>query len=114
MNQDANPLDYLIRCCEHAIETGQWKLTKFTILNAKDELDKTRKTKHELAIESAKSNQLAIDEINANMEYRVVAWAKVNDRGDLYDPRLCYNPYEEQIPLYSNDKRIKNETQGRK
>lgn len=32
-----------------------------------------------------------------------VAWAKINDRGDLYDLRLQNNPYNDQskvIPLY--------------
>lgn len=32
-----------------------------------------------------------------------IAWAKINDRGDLYDLRLQNNPYDDQtkiIPLY--------------
>ena len=30
-----------------------------------------------------------------------IAWAKTNDRGDLFDLRLSYNPYEENtVPLY--------------
>lgn len=30
-----------------------------------------------------------------------IAWAKINDNGDLYDLRLHYNPYENNlIPLY--------------
>lgn len=31
------------------------------------------------------------------------AWAKINDRGDLYDVRLQNNPYDDQnkiVPLY--------------
>ena len=39
---NANPLDYLIECCEDAVNTGYCRLTKFNILNAKDELDKLR------------------------------------------------------------------------
>lgn len=32
---------------------------------------------------------------------RPIAWAKTNDRGDLFDLRLLYNPYEKNIvPLY--------------
>jgi hypothetical protein len=37
-----------------------------------------------------------------------VAWAKINDRGDLYDLRLQNNPYGDQnkvVPLF----RIKND-----
>lgn len=36
-------------------------------------------------------------------EYEVVAWARTNDRGDLFDLRLQNNPYINQstiIPLY--------------
>lgn len=32
-----------------------------------------------------------------------IAWAKINDRGDLYDLRLQNNPYDDQtkiVPLY--------------
>lgn len=32
-----------------------------------------------------------------------VAWAKINDRGDLYDLRLQNNPHDDQnrvVPLY--------------
>lgn len=83
MENISNPLDYLIECCETAINTGHWKLDKFTILNAKDEL-KTLRAKQ---IESSK----------------LVAFAQVNKHGDLYDLRLQNNPYNDQsrvVPLY--------------
>lgn len=53
----SNPLDYLIECCETAINTGHWKLDKFTILNAKDELQKLRQSKKDLAHELFTANQ---------------------------------------------------------
>jgi hypothetical protein len=36
-------------------------------------------------------------------EYEVVAWARTNDRGDLFDLRLQNNPHIDQstiVPLY--------------
>ena len=36
--------------------------------------------------------------------YRVAAWVRVNDKGDLYDLRLHNNPYVDQdtvLPLYA-------------
>ena len=110
MNEYANPLDYLLECCESATLTGQWKLSRFTVSNAKDELVKLRQLNKELALETAKANQFAVDEMNHNINYKVVGWVKINDRGDLYDPRLCYNPYEQLIPLYCNDPRVKDVT----
>lgn len=53
----SNPLEYLIECCETAINTGHWKLDKFTILNAKDELQKLRQSKKDLAHELFMANQ---------------------------------------------------------
>lgn len=82
MDQNSSPLDYLIELCEQASDYGT--ITKFTILNAKDELKRLR-SKH---------------------EKNPVAWAKINDRGDLYDLRLQNNPYTDQskvIPLYRMD-----------
>jgi len=42
MNQNSNPLDYLIECCEKSVNSGYCTLTTFSILNAKDELRKLR------------------------------------------------------------------------
>jgi len=86
MNQNSDPIDYLIQCCESQLNTGQSKITKFTILNAKDQLRKLRES----------------FEI-----YTAVAWATVNDRGDIYNLTLHYNRFQDEntlISLYSNKK----------
>lgn len=88
MKQNSNPLDYLIECCQTAINTGKWNLTKFTVLNAKDELKKLRQQIDDLQIKN-------------------VAWASINNRGDIYDLTLHYNMYANQdalLPLYCNKK----------
>lgn len=80
MNQNSNPIEYLI---DFAIKNG---VDSFIINNAKDELAKLKKQ---------------------SMAYDLVGWARINDRGDLYDPRLCYNPYVPDyivVPLYANKK----------
>ena len=61
INKYTNPLDYLIECCETAISTGHWKLDKLTILNAKDELNRIRQSKKDLAQELFKANQEIAD-----------------------------------------------------
>lgn len=61
MNKNSDPLDYLIQCCESAIKTGHWKLDRFTILNAKDELKKLRQSKKDLADELCKANQEIVE-----------------------------------------------------
>ncbi len=82
MDKNSSPLDYLIELCEQASDYGT--ITKFTILNARDELKRLR----------------------SKSEKDPVAWAKINDRGDLYDLRLQNNPYTDQskvIALYRID-----------
>lgn len=68
MNKDADPLDYLIECCETAIRTGHWKLDKFTVLNAKDELKRIRQSKKDLSQELFKANQEIVDLINEKIK----------------------------------------------
>jgi hypothetical protein len=46
MNKDSNPLDHLIELCEQAADYGT--ITKFTILNAKDELKRLRSNEEKL------------------------------------------------------------------
>lgn len=109
MNKNSDPLDYLIQCCETAINTGQWKLTKFTVLNAKDELNKLRAKIKDFAKEAFDANEFAVKEINRNLEFTIVAWARKNDRGDLYDIRVVQNPYLDPsivVPLYSDGKTL--------
>lgn len=110
MNEITNPLDYLIQCCESAINTGKWKLTKFTILNAKDELNRLRESKKEMVHEAYKANQWAIDEANNNLNFKEVAWATINGRGDMFNLSMIYNQFsnpETTIPLYINEKEFK-------
>lgn len=110
MNEITNPLDYLIQCCESAINTGKWKLTKFTILNAKDELSRLRQSKKEMAQEAYKANQWAINEMNNNLNLKEVAWATINGRGDMFNLTMIYNQFSNQdtiIPLYRNEKEYK-------
>jgi hypothetical protein len=107
MNHNSNPLDYLIELCETAVNTGKWNLTKFTILNAKDELRKLRESKKDLAIEAYNANKFAVDEMNRNLDYQNIAWASINNRGDFYNLTLHYNRFANQdalIPLYCNKK----------
>jgi len=91
MNQNSNPIDYLIELCETAINTGKWNLTKFTILNAKDELRRLRQT-------------------NKNVNYDNVAWASINDRGDLFNLTTHYNRFQDEntiLPLYCDKQEFK-------
>ena len=121
MNENSNPLDYLIQCCETAINTGRWNLTRFTVLNAKNELEKLREAKRDLAHDAFQANQSAVEDSNRwlscekelvaikekiNLIFsKPVAYGLINERNDLYNLSLCYNQYEDQsklIPLCSN------------
>jgi hypothetical protein len=91
MKQDSNPLDHLIECCETEVDTGYCTLTKFNILNAKDELNRLRKQVDDLQMQN-------------------VAWASINHRGDFYNLTLHYNRFHDEntlIPLYCNLKEFK-------
>lgn len=105
MKENSDPLDALIERCENAVNSGYWTLTKFHILNAKDELKKLRSKIIELNQELFKTNQALVNEINRNLDFKVVCWARINSRGDLYDPRLIYNCYVNEdtiLPLYTD------------
>jgi len=105
MNPNSNPLEYLIQCCEDAINTGHWKLTKFNILNAKDELDKLRQKLKDAYKELFDANQALVQEINRSLQYKIVGYGRINDKNDLYDLRLRNNYLIDQdtvVPLYSN------------
>lgn len=91
MDKVSQPLDCLI---EYAEANG---IDQFWINNAKDELKKLRQE---------------VDTLRATFD-KPVAWARINERGDLYDPRLCLNPYintQEIVPLYAYRKGYNNET----
>jgi hypothetical protein len=122
MNENSNPLDYLIQCCETAINTGRWNLTRFTILNAQNELKKLRETKKDLAQDAFNANQESADNTNRWLSCekelvalkekiktifsQPVAYGLINDRHDLYNLTLHYNRFDDKddklIPLYSN------------
>ncbi len=121
MNEASNPLDYLIQCCETAINTGKWNITRFTLLNAKDELKRLRQSKLDLAQDAFNANQNSADDNNrwlsceselSKLKEKInsifsqpVAYALTNEHNDLYNLSLHYNPYADQsrlIPLYSN------------
>jgi hypothetical protein len=117
MNKNANPLNYLIQCCEDAATTGHWKLTKFDILNAKDELKKLRQKLADSYQELFNCNQDLAEEINKVLDYEIVAWARINDRGDIYDLRMCHNPYVDEktiIPLYYDKRSYQEYLNGNK
>lgn len=88
---NANPLETII---DFAWSAGA---DKFWVNNAKDELKKLREE---------------VDNFRSQLD-KPVAWARINKRGDLYDPRLCLNPYintQEIVPLYAYRKGYSNET----
>lgn len=79
MNKDSRPIDYVLSCCEQGLVPEL-----FSVLNAKDELNKLRK------------------ELNS---FKVVAYGKINDKYDLYSVSINYNPYDDEtkiVHLYSN------------
>lgn len=107
--KNANPIDFAI---EFAWANG---CDLFTINNAKDELKKLKDKNKEWADEVYRANEFAVEQTNSYLEAysqmqkiedslgQPVAWAKTNDRGDLYDLRLQNNPYYDQtkmVPLY--------------
>lgn len=86
INKLTNPLDYVLHCCEQGLVPAT-----FDLLNAKDELKRLRQ--------------------QSSNTYSVIAWARMNKSGDLYDPRFYCNPYVDQktvLPLYSNKEEFKN------
>lgn len=116
MNQNSNPIEFLI---DFAWANGA---DRFVVNNAKDELNKLRsvadsiaeKTK-EWSEEVYRANEFAVEQTNEYLravnELEIlktnlanpVAWARINDRGDLYDLRLQNNPHNDQstvVPLY--------------
>jgi hypothetical protein len=126
MTEDySNPIDYLIRWFESAVHTGQWKISKFTILNAKDELKRLRQDQeHYQALKdkdgdtnrwlSCEKELAILKEENKKLKQifeNPVAYCKTNDRHDLYDLRIMNNPYNDQtkvVPLYSNREEFLN------
>lgn len=127
----ADPLDHVLNCCHRGIMP-----TEFDILNAKDQLRKTREQVDNLiscyqntrtiAREdrarwlSAEQDRAKLSEENKLLRESLknaVAWARVNERGDLYDLKLQYNPHVDEkimLPLYSNKEEMKKVVDGLK
>lgn len=121
MNEYANPLDYLIQCCETTVNTGKWNLNHFTVRNAKDELKRLRQEKSDLSKDAFEVNKASVEDSNrwlsceselSKLKEKIkmifnkpVAYGLINDRYDIYDLRISNNPYNDQnnvVPLYSN------------
>jgi hypothetical protein len=133
MNENSNPLDYLIELCEKAVDYGT--ITRFTILNAKNELAKLRQSKIDLAQDALNANKNSVDDNNRWLSCekelvalkekiktifsQPVAYGLINDRHDLYNLTLHYNRFDDKddklIPLYSNrEEFLKKEWQSGK
>lgn len=83
MNRDSDPLDSII---DFAWANGA---DRFWVNNAKDELKKLRQE---------------IDRLKKLFD-NPIAWARVNEHGDVYSFRYTNNPYIDQstvLPLYSD------------
>jgi hypothetical protein len=109
MEQNSNPIEYLI---EFAWANGA---DRFVVNNAKDELKKLKEKSKEWVAEVYRANEFAVEQTNEYLEIskqmqelkdslaNPVAWARINDRGDLFGLRLCNNIHVDQnsvVPLY--------------
>jgi hypothetical protein len=109
MEKHANPLESII---DFAWASGA---DLFFVQNAKDELKKLKEKNKEWANEVYRSNEFAVEQTNEYLAIfsemqslkdslaNPVAWATINDRGDLFDLRLNNNPHIDQstvVPLY--------------
>ena len=109
MEKHSNPLESII---DFAWASGA---DLFFVQNAKDELKKLKDKNKELALEAFKANEFSLAETNRwfSCEKELnhlksslsepVAWARTNNRGDLFDLRTQNNPYVNQntvVPLY--------------
>jgi hypothetical protein len=109
MEKHANPLESII---DFAWASGA---DLFFVQNAKDELKKLKDKSKEWAGEVYRANEFAVEQTNEYLAIseqmqalkdsleNPVAWARINDRGDLFDLRTQNNPYIDQntvVPLY--------------
>ena len=112
MNKNSDPLEAII---DFAWSAGA---NLFFVQNAKDELKKLREKNKEWVAEVYRTNEFAVEQTNEYLEISQqmqalkdsleipVAWARINDRGDLFDLRTQNNPYVDQntvVPLYRID-----------
>lgn len=89
MNENSNPIDYVLKCTEQGIVP---KL--FTVQNAKDEVKRLRQE---------------LDRLKKLFD-NPIAWARINEHGDVYAFRYTDNPYTDEasvLPLYSDREGLK-------
>ena len=109
MEKHSDPLESII---DFAWASGA---DLFFVQNAKDELKKLKDKNKEWAEEVYRANEFAIEQTNEYLAIseqmqalkdsleNPVAWARINDRGDLFDLRTQNNPYVDQntvVPLF--------------
>jgi len=109
MNKNSDPLESII---DFAWASGA---DLFFVQNAKDELKKLREKNKEWVAEVYRANEFAVEQTNEYLKIyeqmqvlkdsleSPVAYARINDRGDLFDLRIQNNPYVDQntvVPLY--------------
>ena len=109
MDKNSNPLESII---DFAWASGA---DLFFVQNAKDELKKLKDKNKEWAEEVYRANEFAVEQTNEYLAISEqiqalkdslespVAWARINDKGDLFDLRTQNNPYIDQntvVPLY--------------
>jgi hypothetical protein len=109
MEKHANPLESII---DFAWASGA---DLFFVQNAKDELKRLKDKSKEWVEEVYRANEFAVEQTNEYLTIsqqmqslkdsldKPVAWARTNDRGDLFDLRTQNNPYIDQntvVPLY--------------
>lgn len=120
----AEPIKHILQCYEVGVFP-----TQFDIQNAKDELHKLKYFVEALSEQLGESKKSSKENnnrwLNAERDRALlaeenkvlrdslnnaVAWARINDRGDLYDLRVNRNPYIDEstiLPLYSNKEEFK-------
>ena len=125
MSEMISCIDYILYCCEYGIKPVQC-----SIQTAKDELKKIRQQNHKMdnisnpldsiiefawasgadrfwinnAKDELKRLRQEIDRLKKLFD-NPIAWARINDRGDIYGLRYTNNPYIDQttvLPLYSD------------
>lgn len=104
MKQHSDPIEFLI---EFASNHGA---NSFVVNNAKDELKKLRQKLVDSYQKLFNCNQDLTEALDKSNDYNIVGWSRLNNQGDLYDPRFCYNPHineDSLVSLYVNTKEIR-------